>query len=76
VNQDESVSVRQISLNYSRTSMSRVVNSHKEMQESSIQLVVLPGPKKQTDFNMNRSKIDITIDFSLDVTSQNGTIGG
>lgn len=49
--------------------MSRVLNSQKEIQESSGQLYVIPGPRKQNDFNMNRSKIEITVDFTLDVSN-------
>jgi len=36
---------------------------------------MLPGPKITKDRNLNKSKIDITVDFTLDITSQNATLG-
>ena len=50
--------------------MSRNLNTGKEMHEvSTSQFVGLPGPKKSVDKNLNKSKIDITVDFTLNVTS-------
>ena len=69
-NLGESQSAKQVSLEYSRTSMSRNLNTGKEMHEvSTSQFVGLPGPKKSVDKNLNKSKIDITVDFTLNVTS-------